>query len=177
MSLEGKTVDEIQSLAELANMLATDPKTRKSFLSLTKAVNPGANIPEIDIPASLQAQFAEPLKRLDALAKRQEEIDLERRIEASRRDVMVKKGVTADELTQVEKLMVEKGIANHETAIDHFRMSQRSAEPSSASTANGLRRFDKPNLDLKAFNGDQKAWSYSNAYAVIDELRGRKAAA
>jgi hypothetical protein len=177
MSLEGKSVEEIQALAELASSLASDPKTRMGFLQLTKAVNPTTSIPEIDIPASLRKQFEEPLKKLDALEKRQAEQDMERKIEAARRKLMRDKNVTEDEMPAIEKLMVEKGIANHETAIDHLRMSQRAAEPTAASAAQGIRRFEKPTIDLKAFNGDQKAWSYANAYAAIDELRGRKAVA
>jgi len=176
MSLEGKSVEEIQALAELASGLASNPKTRMGFLQLTKAANPDTAIPEIDIPANLRAAMAEPLKQLDALTKAHEERHMRDRIEASRRDIIAK-GVSASDVPAIEKMMVEKGIANHDTAVEHFKMQQRAAEPTPASTTNGIRRFEKPTLDLKAFGGDQKAWSYATANNVIDELRGRRSAA
>ena len=172
--LEGKSVEEIQALAELANMLASDPKTRGSFLQLTKAANPNANIPEVDIPAALRKQFEEPMQRLDALTKAQEKRELQDQIEAKRREIIAK-GVDPKDVEKVEKLMVEKGIANHDTAIEHMRLSEKAAIPTPAPSGQGLRRFDKPTMpDLKSHGGDQKAWSYSVANSVIDELRGRR---
>lgn len=176
MSLEGKTVEEIQALAELAEAMNSDPRTRKTFLQAAKTLNPNTHVPEIDIPAALAAQFAEPLKQLDALTKAAAERELRDRVEASRRQI-VSKGVAESDIPAIEKMMVDKGIANHDTAVEHFRMTQRAAEPTPATTGSALRRFDKPTLDLKAFNGDQKAWSYATANSVIDELRGRRAAA
>jgi len=177
MSLEGKSVEEIQALAELANGLASDPKTRSGFLHLTKIANPTTSIPEIDIPAGLQKQFQPYLEKLDALTKAQEQRELRDRIESSRKDIIAK-GVAPGDVQAIEKLMVEKGIANHDTAVEHYRMQQRAAEPTPASTAFGARKFEKPTLpDMKQFNGDPKAYTYATAYGVIDELRGRKAAA
>ena len=37
MPLEGKSAEEIAALAELAEQLANNPKTRKGFLHLSKA--------------------------------------------------------------------------------------------------------------------------------------------
>ena len=177
MSLEGKSVEEIQALAELANGLASDPKTRQGFLHLTKVANPATNIPEIDIPAALQRQFAEPLAKLDALQKAHEAREMKDRIEASRRDIIAK-GVSASDVPAIEKLMVEKGIANHETAVEFFQQQQRAAAPTPASTYSGIRRLEQPKMpDLKQFAGDPKAFTYGTAYSVIDEIRGRKAAA
>ena len=176
MSLEGKSVEEIQALAELASDLASDPKTRNSFLSLTKARNPNANIPEIDIPAALGAQFKPYLDKLDALSKREEERVLQERILASRRAI-VAKGVAESDVPEIEKLMVDKGIANHETAVEHYQMSKRAAAPTPSSMLPGLRRLEQPKVDMKNFAGDPKAYTYNAAYSIIDELRGRKAAA
>jgi hypothetical protein len=177
MSLEGRSVEDIQALAELANTLSTNPKTRHGFLSLTKVANPESSIPEIDIPAALRQQLTPYIEKIDALTKAKEERDMRDRIEERRREIIAK-GVSLSELPAIEKLMVDKGIASHDTAVEHYRMAQRAAEPTPAMANIGPRRFDAPKLpDLKAFGGDQKAYSYSSAYSVIDELRGRKAAA
>ena len=66
MSLEGKSAEEISALAELADQLANDPKTRKGFLHLSKAANPNAHIPEVDIPAQVNTMLEAGLKRLEA---------------------------------------------------------------------------------------------------------------
>ena len=172
MSLEGKSVEEIQALAELAERMNADPRTRGTFLNAVKVLNPAANIPEIDIPASLQARFAEPLKQLDALTKKAQEREIQDQIEARRREIR-KAGVSEDEVEKVEKLMVDKGIANHATAVEHLRMQERGATPTAASVSQGIRRLEKPTLDLKANGGNVKDWAYSQANALIDEMRGR----
>ena len=176
MSLEGRSVEDIQALAELAEAMNSDPRTRKTFLQAAKTLNPNTHVPEIDIPAALAHQFAEPLRQLDALTKAQAEREMRDRILESRRSI-ISKGVSESDVPAIEKMMVEKGIANHDTAVEHYRMQQRAAEPTPASTTNGIRKYDKPTLDLKAFGGDQKAWSYATANSVIDELRGRRTAA
>lgn len=171
--LENKTAEEIEALATLAQNLASNPKTRLAFLGLTKQSNPDASIPEIDIPQALQRQFAEPLAKLDALQKKAEERELKDRIEAGRNELRAK-GVTDAEIPKLEKLMTEKGIANHDTALEHMRLQDRMAEPT-PSTTGGARQFTKPTMpDLKAFNGDMKAFTYDAAYKAIDELRGRR---
>ena len=172
--LEGKSVEEIQALAELANNLASDTKTRSRFLHLTKEANPGASIPEVDIPAQIRAQFEEPFKQLKALTLAEEKREFQDQIESRRREI-ISKGVDPKDVEKVEKLMVEKSIVNHETAVEYMRLSERAAIPTPAPTGNGLRRYDKPTMpDLKSHNGDQKAWSYATANSVIDELRGRR---
>ena len=58
--IEGMSVEQVQALAELAQGLSSDPKTRQGFLHLTKMKNPDVAIPEIDIPNSMRAAFAAP---------------------------------------------------------------------------------------------------------------------
>lgn len=172
MALEGLSVDEVQALAEVAQRMSNDPRTRPAFLRNAKVLNPEAAIPEVDIPHMLAQQFAEPLKELDALKKRQAERDLQDRIREQRQ------GIPASEVAAVEKIMVDEGIVNHQTAYKHLEMSRKAAEPTPASTLPGVRRYEKPTLPdgLKAV-GDLKDFSFKAAYGVIDQLRGRKAAA
>jgi hypothetical protein len=173
MSLEGKSVEEIQALAELADRMNADPRTRSTFLNSAKLLNPEANIPEIDIPRNLQAAMAAPLAQLDALTKKQAERDLKDQIESRRRDLRAK-GVTEAEIPKLEKLMVEKSIASHDTALEHLRMSERAAEPTSASATPGMRKYERPALpDMKQFALDPKGFTYKAAYDMIDVIRGR----
>jgi hypothetical protein len=175
MSLEGKSVEDIQALAELAEALNTDPRTRATFLRGVKTINPNANIPEVDIPAGLAAQFAEPLQRLEALTKKDQEREIRDRINERRAEIR-KLGVTEDEIPKIEKLMVDKSIASHATAVEYMRNSERAAAPTGAAAQQGIRRLEKPQVDLKAMGGDMKGWAYQQAHQAIDELRGRSAA-
>jgi hypothetical protein len=175
--LEGKSVEEIQALAELANGLANDPKTRNGFLHLTKMANPSAAIPEIDIPANITRALEAPLKKLDALAEAQARRETQDSIEAQRRS-LAKKGVNEADIDRLEKLMVEKKIPDHETALEFMQMQDKAAIPSSSSTLPSQRKLDSFTApDLKEYGGDLQKFGRATAYKVIDELRGRKAAA
>lgn len=176
MSLEGKTVEEIEALAELAAALGSDPRTRAQFLAGTKVLNPNANIPELDIPRQLAAQFKGPLDRLAQLEAQAIEREKRDRILAQRSGALAVPGITAADIPDVEALMVARRILDHKTAAEFHLAQKRVAEPTPSSMA-GLRRFGQPALpDLTAFNGDLKAYTYKQAYAAIDELRGRRAA-
>jgi hypothetical protein len=171
-SLEGKSAAEIEALANLALSLTTG-KTRARALALTKELHPDASIPEIDIPASMQAMFAPQTKELEDLKAKMAEQELRGRIESTRRQL----GVSETELAAIEKTMVEHKIADHSTAKTFMDMQARQAEPSAASLAAGARRFELPKVDAKLSHQDMQSASRQMAYQVIDELRGRRAAA
>ena len=169
--LEGKSAEEIESLAALADSLANNPKTRRGFLSLTKQANPEAHIPEIDIPAQIGGLMAEPLRRLETAEAALRDRDVRDRIEAQRRDL----GLSREELAAVEKTMVEHKIADHKTAKRFLDMERQQATPTPASTAAGMRRFGAPTMPELKPGSDLKQHAYTSAYSVIDQLRGRAA--
>lgn len=169
--LEGKSASEIEALAELAESLASNPKTRRGFLSLTKQANPEAAIPEIDIPNHIGSLMAAPLERIASIEKANEDRRIRDDIEAKRRSL----GLSNEEIEAVEKVMVEHKIADHATAKRFMDMQNKQAEPTAASSQAGMRRFGIPVVaDMEKFKGDPKQHTYSQAYAVIDELRGRR---
>ena len=171
--LEGKSAAEIESLAALADSLASNPNTRRGFLQLTKQANPQANIPEIDLPAQFNGMLSETQKRLDAAEAKLAERDLRDRVETQRREL----GVSPTELAAIEKTMVDHKIADHGTAKRFLDMQNRQAEPTAASINTGMRRFGPPKMPELKPGADLKAAAYTSAYSVIDELRGRRAAA
>src|SRR6266568_7014866 len=106
MSLEGKTAEEIAQLAELAQSLAENPKTRMGFLNLTKAANPSVHIPEIDIPNQMSNVFKQGLERLDKLEQENTNMRTQNAIMAKRQALLEdsKLGVTKDDMPAIEKL-------------------------------------------------------------------------
>lgn len=176
MSLEGKSPEEIAALASLALDLSSNAKTRDGFLRLTKAANPSAHIPEVDIPAQMMGQFKPHLDRLEQLEKQASDRAMQDRIKDQRREALRSvKGVTRDDLPAIEKLMVERGIPDHKTAAEFYALQNKAAEPTpGAMQAN--RTLGAPKMpDLKEFGGNMQAWSRRAAHDAIDEMRGRRA--
>ena len=175
MSLEGKSVEDIEALAELANALGNNPATRLDFLRLTKKANPTANIPEIDIPIGLQGAMKPHLDRLAQLEAQAVERDTRDRITSQRKQALSVSGITEADMPAVEKLMTDRKILDHTTAAEFHVAQRRMAEPTPSSLT-GLRTFGKPVMpDLAAFQGNLQAHARNEAYAAIDQLRGRRA--
>ena len=175
MSLEGKSVEDIEALAELANALGNNPATRMDFLRLTKKANPTANIPEIDIPIGLQGAMQPHLDRLAQLEAQAVERDTRDRITSQRKQALSVSGITEADMPAVEKLMTDRRILDHKTAAEFHVAQQRLAEPTPSSLT-GMRTFGKPVMpDLAAFQGNLQAHARNEAYAAIDQLRGRRA--
>jgi len=171
MSLEGKSVEEIEALATMAMRLGTNQKTRTGFLQLAKIDNPDTPIPEIDIPQRFRAVLEDQMKRQDALEAKLKEREMVDQIEANRRAL----GLSRDQLAKVEKAMVEHKIADHETAKKFLDMQDRAAEPSAPGAAFMPKKATAQILpDMKEMGGDLKQFAYKNAFAAIDELRGRR---
>jgi hypothetical protein len=174
MSLEGRTTEEINALAELASTLATNPKTRNGFLQLTKTANPDTAIPEIDIPQQLSSHFKPHLDRLAELEKAHQQRELQAKIEEGRKKALQVKGMNENDLPALEKMMVEKQLVSHETAAEFLMASRKAAEPTPAAF-HQQRKFTVPSTpDLKEFGGNLRAHAQQQAYQVIDELRGRR---
>lgn len=170
MSLEGKSAEEIAALAELAQSLASNPATRLGFLNLTKKANPSTHIPEIDIPNQINSHFAAGLARLGALEKENENMKIQQSIMA-KRQLLLDSGVAKKDIPDIEKLMLEKKIPDHQTAAEFFKMQQKAAVPTPASTLTGSRTNHMPAMDLKPFNGNINDWARNAASKAIDEIK------
>jgi len=172
VSLEGLTPEAIADLAVALKSLTDNPKTRKQTLALMKPSDPTLNIPEIDIPMQLN----QLLQQNEARMAKMEAARNEDRVRADildRRNEIVKKGlVSEDEVKEVEKLMLEKGISSHETAAEFYASQKKSATPTPGTFGQPL--FAKP--DLKAMNGDINQWARSEAgKAMADIIKMRRA--
>lgn len=128
-SLEDLTPNEVVGLASLSSQLANDPETRTEFLRLLKKKNPGYAIPEIDAVDSVNAGMKKLQDENNDLRSKFDESELRRSIEAKRGNAMKRNGLTEDQMTEVEKLMLEKHLPDYDTAAEFFSMSQRVASP------------------------------------------------
>jgi len=170
MSLENYSVDQIQELAALADSLTKNPKTRESFLRLAKTASPETPIPEIDIKDQVRA-MAQPL--VEKVASLEREL-LTRKVEdniINHRSGLYEKGFKKDEVTQIEKLMIDKQIPSHETAAEFYRMQKQTATP----TPSTMTPITLPTNVMESMkNGGQAGmnqWARGEAYSIISDLK------
>lgn len=168
MSLENLSVEAQAELAALAKTLAEDPKTRKQFLQLTKQVRPDVPIPEIEIEERTNQVLSEANKRVESLEARLRQKEAKEALEKRRSDLLKKQLVQSeDDIKEVEKLMVEKGIANHETAAEyHSWMKQMSAPTPSQFPQPVMSRFNTADFMKNPTGAARDA-----AHAALAEFR------
>lgn len=168
MSLENLSVEAQAELAALAKTLAEDPKTRKQFLQLTKQVRPDVPIPEIEIEERTNQVLSEANKRVESLEAKLRQKEAKEALEKRRQELVKKQLVQSeDEIKEVEKLMVEKGIANHETAAEYHQwMKQMSAPTPSQFPQPVMSRFNTADFMKNPTGAARDA-----AHAALAEFR------
>jgi hypothetical protein len=168
MSLESISLEARDELASLMQTLAESPDTREDILRLTKKVKPGLNIPEIDLKDStnlaLQQVRQENEKIRAELKSRDAQAELEKR-----RKTLVKKGLVSneDDIEAVEKIMIEKGIPNHETAAEYHQFMKQAAKP----TPTGYNPSAVRQFDLGKFWKDPRGAAQQEAVKAFADLR------
>jgi len=148
MSLEDVSFEARDELAALSRRLSEDPTTRKEFLRLTRKVRPDLPMPELDIEdraMSIVSKADDRVAKMEAKLAERDAIDNLK----ERRSNLVKNGFvsSAADIDAVEKIMLEKGINNHESAAEYHKWMQQAATP----TPTGYNPDPLKQFDLGAF--------------------------
>jgi len=125
MSLEDLSLEQRDELALLAKQLSDNPNTRKEFLRMTKKVRPELSVPELDIEEYTNSKVNDAEKRVMALESKLRERDAVEELNKRR----ARLGRSEEEVAEIEKLMLEKGMTNHETASEYFDWMKQAATP------------------------------------------------
>jgi hypothetical protein len=144
MSLENVSYEARDELAALAQQLADNPATRKDFLRMTKKVKPDLPIPELDMEDYTHNAVNKSEQRVQALEAKLRERDAVEELQ-KRRQSLMKKGLIAseDEVKDVEKIMLERGITSHETAAEYHQWMKQAAIPTSSGyNPSPVKQFD-----------------------------------
>lgn len=144
MSLENLSPEARDELAALAQRLADNPETRKDFLRMTKKVNPDLPIPELEIDDRTNSAIETMRKENEAIRAKLQAKEAQEMLD-KRRQSLVKKGLVdnEDEIDAVEKLMLEKKIADHETAAQYHQWMKQAAVPTSSGyNPSAVKQFD-----------------------------------
>ena len=167
MSLEDLSYEARDELALLARQLAENPATRKDFLRLTKKAKPDMMIPELDIDDRTNSAVDRAEKRVaeleDKLRSKAALEDLDQR-----RNRIVEKGLVGKgDVEEVEKIMLEKGITNHESAAEYWRWMKQSAAP----TPTGYNPSAVKQFDLGKYYKNPVAAAREEASKALGDLR------
>jgi hypothetical protein len=168
MSLEDVSYEARDELARLAKQLSDNPETRNQFLKLAKQVRPDVSMPEIEIEERYTKKFQDFESKLAARDAKQAERDAMDNLEY-RRNSLVEKGLvnSRDEIQEVEKLMLDKGITNHEAAAEYHKYMKQAAIPTpSGYNPNPMRKFD-----LSAFHKNPVQAARETAAQALSEFR------
>jgi hypothetical protein len=168
MSLEDVSFEQRDQLAALAKQLADNPDTRKDFLRMTRKVNPDLPIPELDIEDKTNSALELIRKENDELRGKMREKEAIEELDA-RRKSLLKKGLiqSEDDIAEVEKVMLEKGITNHESAAEYFSWMKQAAQP----TPTGYNPNVMAKFDLGKYFKNAPAAARDEAAKALNELR------
>jgi hypothetical protein len=168
MSLENLSLEARDELAQLAQTLAENPDTRKEFLRMTKKVKPDLPIPELDIEDYTDRAGNQSEKRVQALEAKLRERDAVEELQ-KRRNSLMKKGLISNEseIDDVEKIMLERGINNHETAAEYHAWMKQAAVP----TSSGYNPSAVKQFNLGAYWKNPSAAARNEAMNALNDLR------
>jgi len=166
MSLEDLSFEQRDELAKLAKTLADNPATRKEFLRMTKQVNPEMSIPELEIEEFTNKKISAAEERVMKLEAQLRERDAREELEKRR----AKLGRTEEEIAEIEKVMLEKGMTNHETAAEYFDWMKQAAAPTPNSSM-GYNPSAISKFDLSKYWKNPQMGARDEASKALQELR------
>lgn len=170
----------------LLDKIAQNPATRGKFLELVKEIAPNVSIPEIDAAKPIVEKLTAFEKRID---ERFAEFDKQRgdrdakeaetRVKGeidSNRKKLRSQGWTDEGITNVEKLMTERGITDYEIAAAAFEKMQPPAEPVLPTGYDRSWHIGSPDEGDKMHDGWLKDANKQKAKEVADFFAERRAA-
>lgn len=168
MSLENLSLEARDELAALAQTLAENPDTRKDFLRMTRKVKPDLPIPELDIEDYTHRAVSRSEDRVQALEAKLREKEAIEELQ-KRRQSLMKKGLISNEseVGDVEKIMLERGITNHETAAEYHQWMKQAAVP----TSSGYNPSAVKQFDLNKYWKNPAAAARNEAMNALNDLR------
>jgi len=167
-SLEDLDYQQRDELAKLSKTLADNPHTRKAFLRLTKQVNPDLVIPELDIEENTNTAIEKMMKENESIRNQLRERDARDNLEKRRANLKTKGMANTDQdIEEIEKVMLEKNIPDHETAAQYWDWMKQSATPTPTGyNPSGLGKFD-----LSQYWKNPQGAARNEAAKALSELR------
>lgn len=139
----------MQNVTRSVSEIMKDPKRRMRLLELQKEAEPNAVIPELEVVKPVEAAIASMNEKFDKLAtelqSEREKRDNDKKLAEfadkyeKGRTKLRTRGYSDEGVASIEKLMEERGIADHEDGMTVWERINPPQEPVKAPT--GLTRF------------------------------------
>lgn len=172
---EKEITPERLSFLEMAEGLVNDPETRGAYFALMKKKNPGIAIPEVDVRTQMEALVAQEREKREKLEQDIKDERTRNQVREARANALKTTGLTDADMPEIEKVMTEQGILNHETAARYVKQSRELAAGSTRDVPPAPPAMPNPRDEAKEkFGGDLKAWSRA---AMLQAFRENKKAA
>jgi hypothetical protein len=168
MSLENIAPETRDEMAALLKKLSDHPKTRKTILKSIKEVDPEFHIPELEIESKAEEVYSKTNEELEKLRAELRERDAREEL-SKRRNSLMKNGKikSEEEIAEIEKIMVDKKIADHEAAADYWNWMKQASEP----TPSGYNPQVMKQWDLTKYMKNPQAAAREAAADALNELR------
>lgn len=168
--MENGGTDQTLESGLIFSRLLKNPKTRSQALQLMKQNDASLNIPEVDIPNSLEG-LMKPI--LDEVAGLRSELNATK-LEGARKGILedlVSEGLAENmaEAKLIEKFAVDEKIADYKSAAKFYRMSQTQATPTPDFSVMGG-PMEMP-ADFKDIASNPKAWAQKAAVTALNDFR------
>jgi hypothetical protein len=171
MSLENISLEQRDELALLMKQLAENPETRKDALRLTKKLRPDLPMPELEIEDYTEKKVSQAQKRVEDLEAKLREKEIREELK-DKRAALIKKGLidNESEIEEVEKVMLENKIADHETAAQYWQWMKQAAAP----TPTGYNPNPVAKFDLGKYYKNPQQAARDEAAKALSELRNTR---
>lgn len=171
MSIENLSLEQRDELAALLKEMSENPETRKDVLRLTKKLRPDLPVPELEIEDYTEKRVSQANARVEELERRLAEKEARESLN-KRRETLLKKGLIENEsdIDEVEKVMLENKIADHETAAQYWQWMKQAAVP----TPTGYNPNPVAKFDLGKYYKNPTSAARDEAAKALSELRNNR---
>ena len=168
MSLEDMSFEQRDQMAMLMRDLSDNPATRKDILRLTKKLKPDLVIPELEIEDHTSSAVQKVQQELEQMRAEKREQEARNSLN-ERRMKLMKKGLiqNEDDIEEIEKVMLDKGITNHEAAAEYWQWMKQAAVP----TPTGYNPSAVKQFDLGKYYKNPVMAARDEASKALNELR------
>ena len=168
MSLENMSLEQRDELALLMKQLSENPETRKEALRLTKKLRPDLPMPELEIEDYTEKAVSKANQRVEELERKLQEKEAHENLD-KRRNSLMEKGLidSKSDIEEIEKIMLEKGITNHESAAEYWQWMKQAAVP----TPSGYNPSPVAKFDLGKYYKNPTRAARDEAAKALSDLR------
>lgn len=179
MSLEGKSPQEIQALAALADDVLSKPDTAGVFQRLVKRNNPGVSMPLVELEDKTAAALGRVRQENATLLARVDQSDAEKAVNVLYENLRDAGAVsTRASFNELVKWASQNGFMTTEQGLKKASMQRaienEAAEPTPQNVTNGFTLGGQADDASKAFMKDPVGAARAAAAKAMDELRAQR---